>query len=208
MKRELVHEPIDSIDLRRSTNRSSRTEKRADESQSNTASCIIWSRQSQHRGGFPERPKRASVRRFQAGYRGWPLPGRLSRGCHSPHQSRPSVWGQMPTSASLSSRITGSAGGIRRHWPQPVPSPTDFSGRQKQHERHDSSRGTSRSDGIVRESIATRFAGQLHATPHAPTAPTRCGRAPNEARRCCGDRASPDQPPDEWRRVPGNCSGW
>jgi hypothetical protein len=57
-----------------------------------------------------------------------------------PHQSRPSVWGQIPTRASLSSRAVGRAGGIRRHCPQPRPSPTVASGLQKQHERHDSER--------------------------------------------------------------------
>jgi len=61
MKRELVHEPIDSIDLRRCTDRSSRTEKSADESQSNENVLTFVFKNHNTGGGVvrpgPPRPK-------------------------------------------------------------------------------------------------------------------------------------------------------
>ena len=52
-------------------------------------------------------------------------------GCHSPHQSSSAVCGQRPTCTSFSSSISGSDGGIRRHWPQLGPRSWSRSWRQK-----------------------------------------------------------------------------
>ena len=53
---------------------------------------------------------------------------------HSPHQSRSSVCGQIPTWRSRSSSTGGGTGGIRRHCPQPPPCCSCGSTRQNQQE--------------------------------------------------------------------------